>query len=58
MKVRFAGFAMIGVAAIFVLFGSVRGPMVFAQKVTAPTRSVWDGVYHSAQADRGEGQRL
>ena len=45
---------MVGLAAIVVLFAAVHERTAFAQKVRAPTRSVWDGVYTQAQADRGE----
>jgi len=39
---------------MLVVFAAGHGRTPFAQGVTAPTRSVWDGVYTQAQADRGE----
>src|SRR3954451_23666218 len=47
MKLRVAAIAIIPFAAVLVL-----GTNLHAQP---PTKSVWDGVYSQAQADRGKG---
>ena len=47
MKLRFAAIAVVPFATVLVL-----GTNLHAQP---PTKSVWDGVYTQAQADRGKG---
>ena len=46
MKLRFAAIALVPCAAVLVLQSTIRAQ--------APTKSVWDGVYSQAQADRGK----
>jgi cytochrome c len=46
MKMKFAAVALIPFAAVFVLRATVHAQ--------PPTKSIWDGVYTQAQADRGK----
>ena len=47
MKIKAAAIALIPFAAVFVLRATVHAQ--------PPTKSIWDGVYTQAQADRGKG---
>ena len=46
MKAKYAAIALLPLAAVFVLRATVHAQ--------PPTKSVWDGVYTQAQADRGK----
>ena len=48
MKVKIASVVIIGLAAVGMLYSSLR-----AQDAPSGSRSVWDGVYTQEQADRG-----
>ena len=56
MRVRVAAVGIIGLAAIGAFFVAVHAQPTLAQEsAAAGAKTVWDGVYSQAQADRGKG---